>query len=206
MPPPISQKGAQKGTGKKGRDTIRQSRSRNSTPSLVVTQESGHTAYLSLPIQSFRTCDDIVEHYGGSAIPSSKDLEALLERLQKLAEVVENRGLICDKGMRKLAQERKDSLEEIEMQKRDLEQRERVKKDAADEEERGRNKANKIKKRKDLSTAREERPLTHGAHGLAPQDGTGLGEKTLTVVPAHHNTIKSDIAFNSIRKLTSSIL
>jgi transcriptional adapter 3 len=205
MPPPISQKGAQKGTGKKGRDTIRQSRSRNSTPSLVVTQESGNTAYLSLPILSFRTCDDIVEQYGGSAIPSSKDLEALLERLQKLAEVVENRGLICDKGMRKLAQERKDSLEEIEMQKRDLEQRERVKKDAADEEERGRNKANKIKKRKDLSTAREERPLTHGAHGLAPQDGTGLGEKTLTMVPAHHDTIKSDIAFISIRKLTSSI-
>jgi transcriptional adapter 3 len=205
MPPPISQKGAQKGTGKKGRDNIRQSRSRNSTPSLVVPQESGNTAYLSLPIQSFRTCDDIVEQYGGSAIPSSKDLEALLERLQKLAEVVENRGLICDKGMRKLAQERKDSLEEIEMQKRDLEQRERVKKDAADEEERGRNKANKIKKRKDLSTAREERPLTHGAHGLAPQDGAGLGEKTLTMVPAHHDTIKSDIAFISIRKLTSSI-
>jgi transcriptional adapter 3 len=181
MAPPIPQKGAQKGTGKKGRDNIRQSRSRNSTPSLVTTQESGNTAYLSLPIQSFRACDDIVDHYGSSAIPSSKDLEALLERLQKLAEVVENRGLICDKGMRKLAQERKESLEEIEIQKRDNEQRERVKKDAADEEERGRNKANKIKKRKDLSTAREERPLTHGAHGLAPQDGTGLGEKSLNL-------------------------
>lgn len=113
------------------------------SPLLVVTQESGNTAYLHLPTQSFRTFDDIVEHYGGGAIPSSKDLEALFERLQKMAEVVENRGLICDKGRRKLAQERKDSgypfcsLEAIEMLKRDLERRERVKQEAADEEERG---------------------------------------------------------------------
>jgi hypothetical protein len=63
----------------------------------------------------------------------------------------------------------------------------------------GVNGTHKIKKRKDLSTAGEERPLTHGAHGLAPQDGTGSGEKTLTMVPAYHNTI------SSIRKLTSSI-
>jgi hypothetical protein len=106
---------------------------------MPVARESGTTAYLNLPIQSFRTFDDIVEHYGGRAIPSSKDLEALLERLQEMAEVVDNRGFICDKGMRKLAQERKDRLEEIKMQMRDLKQRERVKKDAADEEEMGQN-------------------------------------------------------------------
>jgi transcriptional adapter 3 len=155
---------SQKGTGKKGRD-VRQSRSRNTTPSLV---GSG------LPIQSFRTSDDIVEPYG-SPIPSSKELETLLERLHRLVDVVETRGAVCDRGMRMLAQVRKDRLEEIENQRRDEEQHERLKKEAADEEERGRNKANKVKKKKDVSSAREERPLTHGAHGLAPQDGSQLG-------------------------------
>jgi transcriptional adapter 3 len=173
MPPTHSQKG----TGKKGRD-MRQSRSRNTTPSLsssvLPASESGDTAYLGLPIQSFRTSDDIVEPYG-SPIPTSKDLEMLLDRLRRLVAVVEDRGVVCDKGMRMLAQARKDRLEEIENQRRDEEHNERLKKEAADEEERGRNRANKIKKKKDVSSVREERPLTHGAHGLAPQDGSQLG-------------------------------
>jgi transcriptional adapter 3 len=176
MPPLPSQK-SQKGTGKKGRD-VRQSRSRNTTPSLAgagAQGEAGYTAYLELPIGQFRTADDIIEHYG-SAIPSSKDLEALLERLKRLVEVVEIRGSVCDKGMRMLAHTRKERLEEIETERRDEERKERLKRDAADEEERGRNKANKVKKRKELSSTREERPLTNGAHGLAPQDGSNLGE------------------------------
>ena len=168
---------SQKGTAKKGRD-IRQSRSRNTTPNLtgsvVPPSESGETSYLGLPIQSFRTSDDIVESYG-SPIPTSKELETLLERLRQLVAVVETRGTVCDRGMRMAAQARKDRLEEIENQRRDEEQNERLKKEAADEEERGRNKANKIKKKKDVNTAREERPLTHGAHGVAPQDGSQLG-------------------------------
>ncbi|KAE9368472.1 hypothetical protein N431DRAFT_414901 [Stipitochalara longipes BDJ] len=171
MPLPPGQK-SQKGTGKKGRD-VRQSRSRNTTPSLVsagAQGEAGYTAYLELPIAQFRTADDITEHYG-SAIPSSKDLEALLDRLKRLVEVVEIRGVVCDKGMRMLAQTRKDRLEEIETERQDAERKVR---DAAEEEERGRNKANKVKKRKELSSTREERPLTHGAHGLAPQDGSNL--------------------------------
>ncbi len=177
MPPLPSQK-SQKGTGKKGRD-VRQSRSRNTTPSLVNTGaqgEAGYTAYLDLPITQFRTADDITEHYG-STIPSSKDLEALLERLKRLVDVVEIRGAVCDKGMRMLAQTRKERLEEIETERRDEERKVR---DAAEEEERGRNKANKVKKRKELSSTREERPLTHGAHTLAPQDGSRIGEKIWT--------------------------
>ena len=177
MPP------GQKGTGKKGRDA-RQSRSRNTTPSLVGTRNSlppadpGETSYLELPLQSFRASDDVVDNYGAS-IPSSKDLEGLLDRLQELIDVVKARGSVCDKGMRMLAEARKDRLkeiEEIETERRNEERKERLKRDAADEEERGRNKANKVKKRKDASRAREERPLTHGAHGLAPQDGSNSGE------------------------------
>lgn len=164
----------QKGTGKKGRDAARQSRSRNSTPGSSFPLADTHTAFLDLPIKSFRTSDDLNETYG-TTIPSSKDLEALLERLNKLTDVVDTRGTVCDRGMRLLSQARKDRLEEIENERRDEERKEQLKKDAADEEERGRNKMGKIKKRKDLSTAREERPLTHGAHGLAPQDGSNLG-------------------------------
>jgi len=78
-----------------------------------------------------------------------------------------------------LAAERKNRLEEAEAERRDEEQKERLRREA-EEEERGR-KANKQKKRKDTSRAREERPLAHGSHGLAPQDGSNLGRLPLTV-------------------------
>ncbi|KAG0651654.1 Chromatin-remodeling complexes subunit NGG1 [Hyphodiscus hymeniophilus] len=162
----------QKGTGKKGRD-VRQSRSRNTTPSLVGARtslpptDSGETAYLELPIQQFRASDDVVVENYSASIPNSKDLEGLLERLQKLIDVVDTRGQVCDRGMRLLAQARKDRTEEIENERRDEERKERSKRDAAEEEERSKAKANK-KERKD------KRPLTHGAHGLAPQDGSNL--------------------------------
>lgn len=172
MPPSQSQKG----TGKKG-NSVRQSRSRNTTPSLnsasLPPAESGDTAYLELPIASFRTSatDEIIEQHG-SSIPSSKDLEALMERLQRLMDIVETRGNVCDRGMRMLAQARKDRLEEIESERRDAERMEMLKRDAtAEEEERGR-KANKPKKKsKDVSRAREERPLANGAS----QDMSNLG-------------------------------
>ncbi len=185
MPPPMP---SQKGTGKKGRD--RQSRSRNTTPSLIGSGsalpqvESGLTAYLELPINQFHTDEDILDNYG-SPLPSSKELEGLLERLTKLVQTVEQRGTVCDRGMRTVVGLRKDRLEEIETERRDEERKERLRKDAADEEERGRNKkASKMKKRKDASTGREERPLTHGAHGLAAQDGSHPGEKSSTAIVA----------------------
>jgi len=181
---------SQKGTGKKGRD-IRQSRSRNTTPSLVgntsADTELGETAFLELQLAAFRTSDEIVEQYG-AAIPSSKDLESLLERLKRLVDTVETRSAISDKGMRMASNLRKDRLEEIESERRDEEHRERIKKEAADEEERSRNKL-KMKKRKEVSSAREERPLTHGAHGLAPQDGSNLG-KFLTASALFISTLR----------------
>lgn len=172
MPPLPSQKG----TGKKGRDA-RQSRSRNTTPSLtgassIPPGSAGSTAYLELPKSSFQTADDLTDKYT-TVIPNSQELGDLLERLNALTKQAEARGAVCDRGMRMLAQARKDRIEEIETERRDEENKERVKKEVADEEERGRNRANKIKKRKDMSTSREERPFTHGLHGLAPQDGSG---------------------------------
>lgn len=196
MPPLPSQKG----TGKKGRD-VRQSRSRNTTPNLGANTtpvlQADATAYLELPIKHFHiaTPDDVVEQ-NGSAIPSSKDLEALMERLQRLMTIVEERGLVCDRGMRMLAQARKDMHEEIETERRDEERREILKRDALDEEERDRNKANKLKKRRDGKT-KEERPLTHGAHGLAPQDGTNLGMLTISKIVNIVSSGKRSGQFNS---------
>jgi transcriptional adapter 3 len=120
------------------------------------------------------------EKFYGIAIPSSKVLEGLLLRLKRPAEAVEIRGAVCDKGMRMLAQERKDRLEEVEIERRDEEHNLR---DIAEEKGGGRNKANKIKKRKHRST-REERPLTHEAYRLTPQDRSYIGEE-IYFYPTH---------------------
>ncbi|ESZ99042.1 hypothetical protein SBOR_0576 [Sclerotinia borealis F-4128] len=170
----------QNGTGKKSRNP-RQSRSRNTTPSLVDASSSvappdiGRTPYTQIPISILRTsvADEIAEQHA-STIPNSRELEALMQRMERLAASVDERAAVCDKGMRLLAQSRKERNEELEIEKRDEELKERMKRDLAEEEERGRRKAHKNKKRKDVSSAREERPLTHGAHGLAPQDGSNI--------------------------------
>lgn len=165
MPPPPSQKG----TGKKGGRDIRQSRSRNTTPSLASTtaEELGNTAYLDLPIAAFKTSDDIVENYG-STIPSSKDLDLLLERLRRLADIIEARGAACDKGMRLTTDARKERLEEMDIERREKERKEIIEQEALDEEVRKINKASKLKKKKE---GKEGLPSL-GAHGLGPQDGS----------------------------------
>ncbi|KAH6711745.1 histone acetyltransferases subunit 3-domain-containing protein [Leptodontidium sp. 2 PMI_412] len=190
MPPALP---SQKGTGKKGRD--RQSRSRNTTPSIMSQSDPEETAYLRIPLQNFQT-DEGIDNYGsGSAgskeIPSSKDLEGLLERLGKLVNIADARSSVSDRGMRAVVGLRKERLEEIETERRDEERKERLKKDALDEEERGRNKASKMKKRKDASTAREERPLAHGAHGLAAQDGTHHPERSS---PLHEKKVARKVS------------
>ena len=172
----------QKGTGKKGRDA-RQSRSRNSTPILTGTTansstsqtDTSETSLLELPRSSFSVCEDVLSSDISLAIPSSRDIEAISEKLQKLSQSLETRGSTFDRGMRLLAEMKKDRSQEDQQERREEERHERQKRDAADDEERGRHKAAKLKKRKDISASREERPLTHGAHGLAPQDGSNLG-------------------------------
>jgi hypothetical protein len=177
---------AQKSNAKKGgRDNnARRSRSRNTTPGVTRPVEM-ETPFLEVRMRPFSmsSYDEIVEQQSGSAIPDSKSLDALMDRIQNLLKEVEARGSASDRGMRMLAGLRKDRLEEVEAERRDEEQRERLKREAAEEEERGR-KANKMKKRKDTSRAREERPLAHGAHGVAPQDGSNLGRLSLLVSQA----------------------
>lgn len=180
MPPlPASQKG----TGKKrdrDRDAARQSQSRNTTPNLVASTSAstsslptpdGRTALLDLPIAALRGPLPGKPADQPSTMPNSASLEALSKRLKKMLELVETRGEACDKGMRILAGKRKTRAEQMEHDRRETERRELVKLEALAEEERSRKKATSKNKKN------ADRPLTHGAHGLAPQDGPRRGEQ-----------------------------
>ncbi len=178
MMPPLGGKG--KGKGREAR----RSRSRNTTPSSVVSAGvsigSSNTAYLDSSIASLMvptniTYDDILErHGGGGGIPDPKHLEALAADLKILGQLAETRGKACDKGMRELAVRRKERLEgerEKERATHEAEEKEKMKREAEEVDARIGRKGGKLKKSKDRSVLREERPLTHGAHGLARQDG-----------------------------------
>ncbi len=171
-----------KGKGK-GRDA-RRSRSRNTTPSSVVSAGASigsvNTAYLDIPVTTLMvptniTYDDILErHGGGGGIPDPKHLETLAADLKTLSMLAETRGRACYKGMTELTMRRKERLEndrEKERAKREAEEKEKMRKEAEEADNRVGKKGSKPKKSKDRAAVREERPLTHGAHGVARQDG-----------------------------------
>lgn len=190
--PPGSSKGKSK--AKEGR----RSHSRNTTPSSVVSAAVSvissqapasmllHTVYLEIPINQLSIPNDvsyeeILEKHGGSGgIPDPVHLQAIANDLNTLSNLAITRGSACDGGMRKLSNRRKERIEEereLEQANREAEEMANLKRAAEDDElDRGR-KGAKVKKRKDLSSIREERPLTHGAHGVARQDGLGLHGK-----------------------------
>ncbi|KAK4242709.1 hypothetical protein C8A03DRAFT_11150 [Achaetomium macrosporum] len=150
---------SQKGTGKKaGSSAIRQQqqqqqqRSRNTTPgpappaASLPPFETVETETIELRFDVFRnlTFEDLVDPAASSAlIPDSKSLDGILSRLQRLADVIEKRGAYCDRGMRLLAQSRRQRMDELALERgREEERRQRE----AEDEERAR-KSNK-KKRK----------------------------------------------------------
>lgn len=171
---------ANKGKGK-GRE-VRQSRSRNTTPSSglsasTATGVSSVPGYLDsdvsqLLVPSTVQYSDILERFGGGLIPDSKSLEVLAEQLKTLSQFAEARGDACNAGMRELSQRRKEVVEDQREQELLEEERVKMKREAEDEEEGGRAlKGGKLKKRKERGTVKEERPLTHGAHEVTRQDG-----------------------------------
>ncbi len=144
----------QKGTGKKGgaASAMARQRSRNTTPSSVPPGaslppiESVAAEYLDLSFDVFRNIsyEDLVDSGASNAvIPDSRTLDGIVARLQRLQEIVERRGSFCDRGMRLLAENRKNRMTEIAVQREREEERHR--KEAEDEERERR--ANK-KKRK----------------------------------------------------------
>ena len=183
----------------KGRDG-RQSRSRNSTPSSSVSAPvvPSHTAFLDIPIGNLMvptniTYDDILERHGGAGgIPDPNHLTTMAKDLKQLSELAAARNETCNAGMRALSEKRKDALDEErqrEQRAREAEERESLhimKREVEEEEDeiRGR-KGGKLKKKKERSSVREERPLAHGAHGLARQDGLDLPLKGACAISQH---------------------
>ncbi|PGH00792.1 hypothetical protein AJ80_09131 [Polytolypa hystricis UAMH7299] len=174
--PPLANKS--KGKGRE----VRPSRSRNTTPSSV--PSSVNQSYLEndvskLLVPTTIQYSDILEKLNGNGqIPDPKSLEILFEQLKTLSELAEARGDACNAGMRELSRKRKELLEEQrerEQVDRDAEERLRMKREAEDDEDDGRAmKGGKLKKRKDRVTPKDERPLSHGAHGVARQDRLDL--------------------------------
>ncbi|MCJ1425483.1 Transcriptional regulator, partial [Sticta canariensis] len=172
----------------------RQSPSRNTTPSSNISIPISiagplTTVYLEIPteyltIPTPTNYDDILErHGGGGGIPDPKLLEIMANDLNVLSQLADTRGQACDGAMREISKRRKERREEErarEQANREAEEKESLKRAAEDEEEARGRKGAKVKKRKERSNVREERPLTHGAHGLARQDGSDLPAKAST--------------------------
>lgn len=160
----------------KGRD-VRQSRSRNTTPSIA----GSATVVAGPPIPSYLENDvtklidlangqytDLLDLVAGPNIPNSKTLETLVEHLKSLSDMADARGEACNAGMREMSQKRKEVMEDQELS-REVSERAKLKRETEDDEDLAHK--GKLKKRKERSGTKEERPLNHGAHDVARQDG-----------------------------------
>nr|AGZ20481.1 putative transcription factor NggI [Penicillium janthinellum] len=160
----------------KGRDA-RPPRSRNTTPS----NAGSIPAVAAPPIPSYLENDvtklidlangqytDLLDLVAGPNIPDSKTLETLVEYLKSLSDMADARGEACNAGMREMSQKRKEVMEDQEIS-REVSERAKLKRETEDDDDLV-HKA-KLKKRKERSSTKEERPLNHGAHDVARQDG-----------------------------------
>lgn len=175
----------------KARDGL-QSPIRNTTPTPTVSVQISvpgplKTAYLEILLSNLLiptniNYDDILErHPGGGGIPDPRLLEAMAMDLNTLSVVADTRSEISDTAAEELSKRRGEEIEEEQARERAsreaAEEKESLKRAAEDDDEARGAKGVKMKKRKERSSAREERPLTHGAHGLARQDGLDLPVK-----------------------------
>jgi transcriptional adapter 3 len=104
----------QAGSGKKNTAAMPK-QSRNSTPApappaSLPPQEFYDPDYLNTRVILFRNLsyDDLVDQSAVNAmVPDSKSVDAMLEKLKNLANIMEKRSTFYDRGMRHLADERK---------------------------------------------------------------------------------------------------
>ena len=162
----------------------RQSRSRNTTPSSLLSApesapSAGTTLYLELPtaaltIPGHLQYDELLDRLGGTGgIPDPKNLDALASDLRTLSDLAGARENACDGAMRSLVQRRKQKLEaaaEMEVI-REVDEKPSVKRSADDDEGERSVKAGKLKRKKDPPRPREERPSTLPAQGAPSQSG-----------------------------------
>ena len=154
----------------------RQSRSRNTTPGSMVGVPPASTLVgekLEVPLQPLMIptnvlYEDILDRHGSNGgIPDPRHLDTLGSDLRTLSQLAEAREDACSGMMRALSKPWKERVEE----ERELAHTEdKSLKRGADDDELDKLTKSKQKKRKEQK-AREERPLTHGAHGVARQDG-----------------------------------
>lgn len=139
--------------------------------------------YLELIMDPFpqTTYDSIVDPSFSSTIPDSKAIDEIISTVNGLLAIAEKRGIQCDRGMRELASQRKNKLED---ERLDLEAIDR--KEAEEMRRQAGGASSKFKKKSGAKREEKERPLTHGAHGLAPQDGSNLGKLYLVIRVYHH--------------------
>ena len=187
--PPIG--GKTKSKSKEGR----QSRSRHTTPNSVLSASSApitttaqtHTAYLEYPLANLMVStnvnyDNILDRHGsGGGIPDPLHLQTMTEDLNTLAQLAQARSQVLDDAMREMAKRKKDfEREEKERQEKEqalrevvakAEEQARLKQEAEDEENVRARAGAQLKKKNERNNVQEERPLSHGAHGLARQDG-----------------------------------
>lgn len=160
----------------KGRDA-RPSRSRNTTPSNAVS-----TPVVAIPpLPTYLENDvsklidlangqytDLLDLVAGPNIPDSRTLETLVGHLKSLSDMADARGEACNAGMREMSQKRKEVSEDQELS-REIGERAKLKRETEEDEDPVQK--SKMKKRKDRTSAKEERPLSHGAHEVGRQDG-----------------------------------
>ncbi|KAJ5139621.1 hypothetical protein N7448_003029 [Penicillium atrosanguineum] len=158
----------------KGRDA-RQSRSRNTTPSNAGSGPgavTSATSYLENDVsklidQANGQYTDMLDLIAGPNIPDSRTLETLVDHLRSLSDMADIRGDTCNAGMREMSQKRKNVTDDPELS-REVGERAKLKRETEEDDEQIHK--GKTKKRKERA-AKEERPLNHGAHEMARQDG-----------------------------------
>jgi transcriptional adapter 3 len=123
----------QKGTGKKN-NPINMQKSRNSTPapaSSLPPQEVYDPDFLSTRVILFRnlTYDDLVDQGASNAtVPDSKSIDVMLEKLKSLANIMEKRSTFYDRGMRLLAEQRKNISDDYDTPRAEGESEKRIRK------------------------------------------------------------------------------
>lgn len=100
----------QAGSGKKKAAMPKQSRTSTPAPASLPPQEFYDPEYLKMRVILFQnlTYDDLVDQgASNAAVPDSRSVDALLDKLKSLINIMEKRSTFYDRGMRYLADERK---------------------------------------------------------------------------------------------------
>lgn len=168
----------------------RQSQSRNTTPGSIVsvpinanppTAIHSDTPMTGLTEPVSINYEDILGRHSGGGIPDPRHLEHMARDLTNIDHQADLKGELFDTTLREIVRLQKDRIDEErerERMRRDAEEKDNLKRVVEDEDEARVKRVAKPKKlKKERSDLKEERPLTHGAHSLARQDGLDIPAK-----------------------------